>query len=262
MPEKMWGGEPFWGLSYDWDPDWVLTDRQKELRETLIGLCEQEMRANAKRSDDELLYPRRNLELMGEHGFLALTVPEEYGGLGENHVAFSMVCETIARYGCASTAMCYVMHMAAVQTLMLRPTPELVEKYIRPLNSGKLGTLSYSDPETGSHFWYPFSSKAERVERRLQGQQEGVLDHVGRLRGLLRRPDDEPRLHAATTTSRSSSSTASTSSPSRRCGTRSACAATSPARSRSTASTSRATRSSAPRATARPPTTRPWTRGS
>ena len=40
------------------------------------------MRANAKRSDDELLYPRRNLELLGEHGFLALTVPEEYGGLG------------------------------------------------------------------------------------------------------------------------------------------------------------------------------------
>ena len=48
------------------------------------------MRANAKRSDDELLYPRRNLELLGEHGFLALTVPEEYGGLGENHVGFAM----------------------------------------------------------------------------------------------------------------------------------------------------------------------------
>ena len=160
--EKKWGGEPFWGLGYEWDPNWVLTDRQKELRETLIELCEQEMRANAKRSDDELLYPRRNLELMGEHGFLALTVPEEYGGLGENHVAFTMVCETIARYGCASTAMCYVMHMAAVQTIMLRPTDELIEKYIRPLNSGKLGTLSYSDPETGSHFWYPFSSGAER----------------------------------------------------------------------------------------------------
>ena len=89
--EKMWGGEPFWGLGYEWDPNWVLTDRQKELRETLIELCEKEMRANAKRSDDELLYPRRNLELMGEHGFLALTVPEEYGGLGENHVAFTMV---------------------------------------------------------------------------------------------------------------------------------------------------------------------------
>jgi alkylation response protein AidB-like acyl-CoA dehydrogenase len=164
MSEKLWGDEPFWGLGYDWDPDWILTERQKELRETLISLCEKEMRANAKRSDDELIFPRRNLELLGEHGFLALCVPEEYGGLGQNHVAFSMVVETIARYGCASTAMCYVMHTGAVQAIMLRATPELIDKYIRPLNSGKIGTLSYSDPETGSHFWYPISSRAERLE--------------------------------------------------------------------------------------------------
>ena len=163
MSEKMWGDEPFWGLGYDWDPDWVYTDRQKELRATLIELCEKEMRANAKRSDDELLFPRRNLELLGEHGFLGLTVPEEYGGLGENHVAYSMTCETIARYGCASTAMCYVMHIGAVNAIMLRPTEALIDKFIRPLNSGKIGTLSYSDPETGSHFWYPISSGAERV---------------------------------------------------------------------------------------------------
>ena len=91
------------------------------------------------------LPPRRNLELLGEHGFLGLTVPEEYGGLGENHVAFAMACETIARYGCASTAMCYVMHIGAVMAVMYRPTEELVEKYIRPLRSGKIGTLSYSD---------------------------------------------------------------------------------------------------------------------
>jgi hypothetical protein len=177
MADKQWGSEPFWGLGYEWDPDWVLTDRQKDLRSTLIDLCEQEMRANAKRSDDELLFPRRNLELLGEHGFLALTVPEEFGGLGENHVAYSMVCETIARYGCASTAMCYVMHTGAVNAIMLRPTDELVEKYIRPLNSGKIGTLSYSDPETGSHFWYPISSGA-------------VAENGGHVAGLqgLRRP--------------------------------------------------------------------------
>ncbi len=131
---------------------------------SLIELCERELRANAKRSDDELSYPRRNFELLAENGFLSLTVPEEYGGLGENHVAFSMVCETLARYGCASTAMCYVMHIGAVSTIMLRPTPELVDKYIRTLDSEcRIGTLSYSDPQTGSHFWYPFSSSAERT---------------------------------------------------------------------------------------------------
>ena len=163
MAEKMWGSEPFWGLGYEWDPEWMLTERQKELRDLLIELCEKEIRAAAKRHDDELLFPRRSLELLGEHGFLGLTVPEEYGGLGENHVAYAMACETIARYGCASTAMCYVMHIGAVSAVMYRPTPELIDKYIRPLRSGKIGTLSYSDPETGSHFWYPISSGAERM---------------------------------------------------------------------------------------------------
>jgi alkylation response protein AidB-like acyl-CoA dehydrogenase len=162
MGEKRWGDEPYFGLGTDWDPDWLLTERQLELRDLLIELCEKEMRANAKVSDDSLTYPRRNLELLGEHGFLGLTVPEEYGGLGEDHMAFAMTCETIARYGCASTAMCYVMHMSAVQAIMLRPTDALIDRYIRPLNSGKIGTLSYSDPETGSHFWYPISSGAER----------------------------------------------------------------------------------------------------
>ena len=59
MADKMWGGEPFWGLGYEWDPEWVLTDRQRGLRDTLIELCEKEMRANAKISDDELKFPRR-----------------------------------------------------------------------------------------------------------------------------------------------------------------------------------------------------------
>ena len=162
MAEKAWGDEPFWGLGYDWDPDWVLTERQKELREKLIELCEQEMRANAKRSDDELLFPRRNLEILAEHGFLGAHRARGVRRAGREPRRLRMTCETLARYGCASTAMCYVMHIGAVATIMLRPTPELIDKYIRPLNSGKIGTLSYSDPETGSHFWYPFSSGAER----------------------------------------------------------------------------------------------------
>src|SRR5215472_7267553 len=224
----MWGSEPYWGLGYDWDPDWLLTDRQKELRSLLIELCEQEMRENAKRSDDELKFPRRNLELLGEHGFLALTVPEEYGGLGQDHVAYSMVCETIARYGCASTAMCYVMHIGAVNAIMLRATPALVDKYIRPLNSGKIGTLSYSDPETGSHFWYPISSGAERVN--------GGFRYARRLHGPHRRGSRtstccrrRARNSRGTTTCLCSSLTPNTRTPSPLCGTRSDCAETSQA---------------------------------
>src|SRR4029078_13599411 len=96
----------------------------------------------------------------------------ECWGLGEYCVASAMTSETIARYGSPSTAMSYVMHIGAVAALMLRPTPEIVDKYIRPLNSGLIGTLSYSDPETGSHFWYPVSSRAERVNGGARGNKK------------------------------------------------------------------------------------------
>src|SRR3979411_3418925 len=97
MADKTWGGEAFWGLGYEWDPEWVLSDRQRELRDLLIELCEKEMRANAKVSDDELKFPRRNLELLGEHGFLALPVPTEYGGPGADHGASAARCGATAR---------------------------------------------------------------------------------------------------------------------------------------------------------------------
>ncbi|WP_413991857.1 acyl-CoA dehydrogenase family protein [Labrys okinawensis] len=163
---KMWGGEPFWGLGFEWDPQWVLTERQKALQATLIELCHTELRVNAIESDRNRVYPRKNFQALAKHGFLGLIVPRELGGLGENHVCAAMVVETIARYGCASTAMCYTMHTGAVAAALLRHHDNAALKDIlKRLDKDCLvGTLSYSDPETGSHFWYPISSGAEETK--------------------------------------------------------------------------------------------------
>jgi alkylation response protein AidB-like acyl-CoA dehydrogenase len=165
MSQKKWGQEEFWGLGFEWDPQWILNDRQKKLQETLISLCEKEMRANAVESDKKLLYPRKNFQLLAKHGFLGLIVPKELGGMGENHVSAAMAVETIARYGCPSTAMCYTMHLGAVAAALFRyHNSKPIQDIMRRIDKDCLvGTLSYSDPETGSHFWYPISSGAEET---------------------------------------------------------------------------------------------------
>jgi hypothetical protein len=71
-------------LGYDWDPDWILTDRQRELRDLLIELCQTEMRANAKTSDDKLEFPRRNLELLD---LLGEILPDMRKGFAEGRPA-------------------------------------------------------------------------------------------------------------------------------------------------------------------------------
>jgi alkylation response protein AidB-like acyl-CoA dehydrogenase len=163
---KKWGEEEFWGLGYEYDPQWLLSDRQKELQTKLIELARTTLRENAVESDKKLLFPRKNFEALAKLGLLGLLVPKELGGMGENHTAAAMAVETIARYGCPSTAMCYTMHLGAVAAALFRyhdnPT---IQDIMRRIDKDVLiGTLSYSDPETGSHFWYPFSSGAERVD--------------------------------------------------------------------------------------------------
>jgi alkylation response protein AidB-like acyl-CoA dehydrogenase len=163
---KKWGDEEFWGVGYEWDPQWLLTPAQKKLQAKLIELCRTTLRDNAVESDKGLIFPRKNFEALATLGLLGLLVPKEWGGLGESHTCAAMVTETIARYGCASTAMCYTMHQGAVAAAMLRAhgNPAL-ETIMKRLDKDVfIGTLSYSDPETGSHFWYPISSGAERVE--------------------------------------------------------------------------------------------------
>lgn len=162
---KKWGWELFWGLNYNFDPQWMLTPAQQELQAKLIDLCASTLRPNAIESDAHLIYPRKNLEAMTSLGLLGLLVPKKWGGLGENHTCAAMVVETIARYGCPSTAMCYIMHLVATAIVLLRAqsNPELQKLLQRLERDVFIGTLSYSDPATGSHFWYPVCSQAEQV---------------------------------------------------------------------------------------------------
>jgi alkylation response protein AidB-like acyl-CoA dehydrogenase len=162
---KMWGGAPYYGLDYDFDPQWLLTDEQKEIQRKLIDLCHSTLRPNAIESDKTLEYPRKNMEALASQGLLALHVPKKYGGMGQNHTCVAMVLETIGRYGCPSTALVYSMHLLACSALLFRAGGNKeIEKVMRRLNKDVfIGTCSYSDPETGSHFWYPMASRAERV---------------------------------------------------------------------------------------------------
>ena len=76
-----------------------------------------------------------------------------------------MATEAVARFGCPSTAIIFMMHLVAVAGLVFRAhgNPE-IESLLRRMDPEALiGTASYTDPETGGHFWYPKTSGAERV---------------------------------------------------------------------------------------------------
>lgn len=151
------------GLDGLFNPDFFLDDEQKELRAQLIEICEKEIRPYADHNDRTLTWPRHGLQALGP--FLGLLLPKEWGGLGQSHTMLVATTETIARYGDASAAMCYTMHIAGLEALRLTASEAQIEKYLKRVVPDRLiGTLSYSDPETGSHFWYPMASGAKKVD--------------------------------------------------------------------------------------------------
>lgn len=163
---KMWGTEAYFGLDDEFDPQWFLTEEQKDLQRRLIKVCHDVLRPNAIEADRDNTYPRKNIEALAELGLLGIIAPKKYGCRGENTVGTLMVAETIARYGCPSTALIYMMHMVALAGLVYRAAGNAEIKTLLPRidREGLIGTASYTDPETGGHFWYPKMSGAKRVD--------------------------------------------------------------------------------------------------
>ena len=44
---KAWGDREFWGLNWDFDPQWILDEKQKEIQAKLIETCRVVIRSNA-----------------------------------------------------------------------------------------------------------------------------------------------------------------------------------------------------------------------
>src|SRR2546421_3318701 len=74
-----------------------LTDVQQEILATVRDFVDKEIIPNAQALEHADEYPTDIVEGMKEMGLFGLTIPEEYGGLGESLLTYALVVEQIAR---------------------------------------------------------------------------------------------------------------------------------------------------------------------
>jgi alkylation response protein AidB-like acyl-CoA dehydrogenase len=126
------------------------------IRTDVRSLVDSVIRPNAERHDREGAFPHENLAALARAGWNSVLFPKELGGLGLDHVAFTIAAEEIASAD-ASTALIYVMHVSATQTIFLFGTDDQKERWVKGAQDGKLGTFSTSERASGGHFWYNLS---------------------------------------------------------------------------------------------------------
>jgi alkylation response protein AidB-like acyl-CoA dehydrogenase len=86
----------------------LLTDRRAELvaRAAELGTA---FAGRAAEVDATATFPTQNFAELREAGFLALCIPESYGGLGADFVGYALVSEELGRH-CGATALTFNMH--------------------------------------------------------------------------------------------------------------------------------------------------------
>lgn len=112
---------------------------------------------HAERVDTDCAFPAEAVDALRKTGLLGLVLPREIGGMGSGPVEFTEVVAQLSA-ACGSTAMIYLMHMAAAVTVAASPPPGLPDLLADMASGKQLGTLAFSEPGSRSHFWAPVST--------------------------------------------------------------------------------------------------------
>lgn len=119
---------------------------------------------HAAEIDIDARFPEEGIAALAREGFLGLCVAKELGGQDQKPRVFASVTEEIAQ-GCSSTAMIFVMHVAAAQAISSSNTLQRKEDVLRRIAAGKhLTTLAFSERGSRSQFWAPVSKLTETEE--------------------------------------------------------------------------------------------------
>ncbi|MGH2375759.1 MAG: acyl-CoA dehydrogenase family protein, partial [bacterium] len=127
-----------------------LTDEQVLIRDAVRRLCEQFPDAYWRELDRTQSYPEEFVAALTRAGWLAILIPQEYGGSGLGVAEASLVLEEINRSG-GNAAACHA-QMYIMGTLLRHGSEAQKRAYLPRLASGELRLQAFgvTEPTAGS----------------------------------------------------------------------------------------------------------------
>jgi alkylation response protein AidB-like acyl-CoA dehydrogenase len=127
-----------------------LTDTQKAIIETVRDLVQNEVIPIADELEHKDEYPEKIVEKMKEMGLFGITVPEEFGGIGESLTTYALSVVELAR-GWMSLSGILNTHFMGCYLINKFGTQEQKENFLPRMASGEIrAALAMSEPEAGS----------------------------------------------------------------------------------------------------------------
>ena len=131
--------------------DFNLTEEQQLIQKTARDFSMDHLRPGVIERDEKAEFPKDQIKMMGELGFLGMMIPEKYGGAGMDTISYCLAMEEIAKADASAAVVMSVNNSLVCQLLYKYGNEDKKQKYLTKLASGKLlGAFSLSEPQSGS----------------------------------------------------------------------------------------------------------------
>src|SRR6478735_2369510 len=128
-----------------------LSEEQTAVRALAKDFTDREISPHAVAWDRAESVDRSLVKKLGDIGFLGLTIPEEYGGSGGDHLAYCLVTEELGRGDSSVRGIVSVSLGLVAKTIASWGDEEQKRRWLPKLTSGEaVGCFGLTEPGTGS----------------------------------------------------------------------------------------------------------------
>ncbi|MCU0488339.1 MAG: acyl-CoA dehydrogenase family protein, partial [Anaerolineales bacterium] len=128
-----------------------ISPEHEMIRQAARDFAQKEIAPIAAEFDESGEFPYKTVKKMGALGLMGIEIPEQYGGVGMDALAYVLALEEICKVDASHGTIMSVNNSLYGSGLLHFGTPEQKEKYLTPVATGEaIGAYSLTEPMSGS----------------------------------------------------------------------------------------------------------------
>jgi len=140
---------------FQWDDPFLLDTQLEEdermIRDTTHNFAQDKLMPRVLEANRHETFDREIINEMGELGLLGPTIPEEYGGVGVNHVCYGLIAREIERVDSGYRSIMSVQSSLVMHPIYAYGSEAQKRKFLPNLATGEMvGAFGLTEPDHGS----------------------------------------------------------------------------------------------------------------
>ncbi|MBC7418651.1 MAG: acyl-CoA dehydrogenase [Pedobacter sp.] len=128
-----------------------LTEEQLMVKKAARDFAQHELLPGVLERDEQQKFPKEQIKMLGELGFLGMMVDPKYNGSGLDAISYVLVMEELSKIDASASVVVSVNNSLVCAGLEKYGSEDQKEKFLKPLAAGeKIGAFCLSEPEAGS----------------------------------------------------------------------------------------------------------------